>query len=126
MTSARRLMDHGEVGRSRGEGSLIRLSENSPVPRSAVHREGVGAESLSSSASKSRKTRWRKCSSKIRSCCGRSKRLHERQQELVRLNGELEEPTGAWWPSTQSWMKEAGHLRRADEMKSRFLSNMSP
>jgi signal transduction histidine kinase len=30
-----------------------------------------------------------------------------------------------WWRSTPSWTEKADHLRRADELKSRFLSNMS-
>ena len=51
--------------------------------------------------------------------------LHERQQELVRLNGELEDTNRGVVALYAELDEKAGHLRRADEMKSRFLSNMS-
>ena len=50
--------------------------------------------------------------------------LREREDELMNLNRELEDTTAAWWRCTRLDEK-ADHLRRADEMKSRFLSNMS-
>lgn len=51
--------------------------------------------------------------------------LHERQQELIRLNGELEDTNRGVVALYAELDEKAGHLRRADEMKSRFLSNMS-
>ncbi|ALA59095.1 response regulator [Nitrospira moscoviensis] len=51
--------------------------------------------------------------------------LHERQQELVRLNRELEDTNRGVVALYAELDEKAGHLRRADEMKSRFLSNMS-
>jgi signal transduction histidine kinase/CheY-like chemotaxis protein len=51
--------------------------------------------------------------------------LHERQQELVHLNGELEDTNRGVVALYAELDEKAGHLRRADEMKSRFLSNMS-
>ena len=51
--------------------------------------------------------------------------LHKRQQELVRLNGELEDTNRGVVALYAELDEKAGHLRRADEMKSRFLSNMS-
>jgi signal transduction histidine kinase/CheY-like chemotaxis protein len=51
--------------------------------------------------------------------------LHERQQELVRLNGELEDTNRGVVALYAELDEKASHLRRADEMKSRFLSNMS-
>jgi signal transduction histidine kinase len=51
--------------------------------------------------------------------------VHERQQELVRLNGELEDTNRGVVALYAELDEKAGHLRRADEMKSRFLSNMS-
>jgi len=51
--------------------------------------------------------------------------LHERQQELMRLNGELEDTNRGVVALYAELDEKADHLRRADEMKSRFLSNMS-
>lgn len=51
--------------------------------------------------------------------------LHERQQELVRLNRELEDTNRGVVALYAELDEKAGHLRRADDMKSRFLSNMS-
>lgn len=51
--------------------------------------------------------------------------LHERQQDLIRLNRELEDTNRGVVALYAELDEKAGHLRRADEMKSRFLSNMS-
>lgn len=51
--------------------------------------------------------------------------VHERQQELVRLNRELEDTNRGVVALYAELDEKASHLRRADEMKSRFLSNMS-
>lgn len=51
--------------------------------------------------------------------------LHEREQDLVRLNRELEDTNRGVVALYAELDEKAGHLRRADEMKSRFLSNMS-
>lgn len=51
--------------------------------------------------------------------------LHLRQQELVRLNRELEDTNRGVVALYAELDEKADHLRRADEMKSRFLSNMS-
>ncbi|HSK10584.1 MAG TPA: response regulator, partial [Vicinamibacterales bacterium] len=51
--------------------------------------------------------------------------LRERQEELVRVNGELEDTNRGVVALFAELDEKADHLRRADEMKSRFLSNMS-
>ena len=51
--------------------------------------------------------------------------LRERQDELVRVNGELEDTNRGVVALFAELDEKADHLRRADEMKSRFLSNMS-
>lgn len=51
--------------------------------------------------------------------------LRERQDELVRVNGELEDTNRGVVALFAELDEKAAHLRRADEMKSRFLSNMS-
>ena len=51
--------------------------------------------------------------------------LKRRQADLVRLNQELEDTNRGVVALLAELDEKADHLRRADEMKSRFLSNMS-
>src|SRR6185436_4350311 len=51
--------------------------------------------------------------------------LKLRQDELVRLNRELQDTNRGVLALYAELDEKADHLRRADEMKSRFLSNMS-
>jgi signal transduction histidine kinase/DNA-binding response OmpR family regulator len=51
--------------------------------------------------------------------------LRERQEEMARLNRELEDTNRGVVALYAELDEKAEHLRRADEMKSRFLSNMS-
>jgi signal transduction histidine kinase/DNA-binding response OmpR family regulator len=51
--------------------------------------------------------------------------LRERQDELERVNGELEDTNRGVIALFAELDEKADHLRRADEMKTRFLSNMS-
>ncbi|MEA3176904.1 MAG: hypothetical protein QOI59_427 [Gammaproteobacteria bacterium] len=51
--------------------------------------------------------------------------LRERQSELLHLNRELEDTNRGVVALYAELDEKADHLRRADEMKSRFLSNMS-
>jgi len=51
--------------------------------------------------------------------------LRTRQEELLRLNGELEDTNRGVIALYAELDEKADHLRRADELKSRFLSNMS-
>lgn len=51
--------------------------------------------------------------------------LQQRQDELLRLNRELEDTNRGVVALYAELDEKADHLRRADEMKSRFLSNMS-
>ncbi|HEU5324142.1 MAG TPA: response regulator, partial [Methylomirabilota bacterium] len=51
--------------------------------------------------------------------------LRQRQDELRRLNGELADTNRGVVALYAELDEKADHLRRADEMKSRFLSNMS-
>ena len=51
--------------------------------------------------------------------------LRERQDELMQLNRELEDTNRGVVALYAELDEKADHLRRADEMKSKFLSNMS-
>src|SRR5438105_3617923 len=51
--------------------------------------------------------------------------LRARQEDLVRLNAELEDTNRGVVALYAELDEKADHLRRADELKSKFLSNMS-
>jgi signal transduction histidine kinase len=51
--------------------------------------------------------------------------LQARQDDLIRLNAELEDTNRGVVALYAELDEKADHLRRADELKSRFLSNMS-
>src|SRR6185312_1934675 len=51
--------------------------------------------------------------------------LHRRQQELSQVNQELQDTNRGVVALYAELDERADHLRRADELKSRFLSNMS-
>jgi signal transduction histidine kinase/CheY-like chemotaxis protein len=51
--------------------------------------------------------------------------LRSRQEDLLRLNGELEDTNRGVVALYAELDEKADHLRRADDLKSRFLSNMS-
>jgi len=51
--------------------------------------------------------------------------LHRKQQELAHLNRELEDTNRGVVALYAELDEKADHLRRADELKSRFLSNMT-
>ena len=51
--------------------------------------------------------------------------LRQKQEDLLRLNRELEDTNRGVVALYAELDEQADHLRRADEMKSRFLSNMS-
>ena len=51
--------------------------------------------------------------------------LNRRQDELMRLNRELEDTNRGVVALYAELDERADHLRRADELKSRFLSNMT-
>ncbi len=56
---------------------------------------------------------------------GALQELGQRQEELVALNRELEDTNRGVVALYAELDEKADHLRRADELKSRFLSNMS-
>src|SRR6187399_1146598 len=51
--------------------------------------------------------------------------LRARQEELERVNRELEDTNRGVVALYAELDERAGHLRRADELKTRFLSNMT-
>ncbi len=124
ITGARRLMDQFEIRSAQGEGTEVLLKKMLPVsapyfgPKQIAH---IG-ETL---AMNHPETPFQEIQHQNRELLRTLEELRERQDDLERLNRELEDTNRGVVALYAELDEKAVHLRRADEMKSRFLSNMS-
>lgn len=124
LVSARRLMDRCEMGDVPGRGTTIQLKKILPNRAPLFTRKTL--ERLEKQVeSQAPQNPMEEVRQQNRELLHALEELHERQQELIRLNGELEDTNRGVVALYAELDEKAGHLRRADEMKSRFLSNMS-
>jgi signal transduction histidine kinase/ActR/RegA family two-component response regulator len=121
---ARRLMDECEISSSRGSGTNVLMKKN--LPRRAPI---VTAERLRALADQLAGERPQSPLEEIQQQNGELLRLldelRQRQDDLERLNRELEDTNRGVIALYSELDEKASALGRADEMKSRFLSNMS-
>lgn len=124
LVSARRLMDQCVMSEVPGRGTTIQLKKILPVRAPLFTRKVLErlAKQVESQAPQNPMEEVRQQNHELLHAL---EELHERQQELVRLNRELEDTNRGVVALYAELDEKAGHLRRADEMKSRFLSNMS-
>lgn len=124
LIAARRLMDQCEVRTNSPEERVIRLAKILP-PRAPLFT-GKALERVVKQLGKHEpQNPMEEVRQQNQELLRALEELHERQQELVRLNSELEDTNRGVVALYAELDEKAGHLRRADEMKSRFLSNMS-
>ena len=124
LIAARRLMDQCEVKVDSPEERTIRLAKI--LPARAPLFAGKALEKVLKQLGKQEpQNPMEEVRQQNQELLRALEELHERQQELVRLNGELEDTNRGVVALYAELDEKAGHLRRADEMKSRFLSNMS-
>ena len=124
LISARRLMDQCEMGHGSNSSTTIRLKKI--LPKRAPLFTAKTLERLTKQIeSQVRQNPMEEVRQQNHELLRALEELHERQQELIRLNRELEDTNRGVVALYAELDEKAGHLRRADEMKSRFLSNMS-
>jgi signal transduction histidine kinase/DNA-binding response OmpR family regulator len=124
LIAARRLMDQCEVRSGSPDGRVIRLAKL--LPARAPLFAGKAVERVAKEVGKQEpQNAIEEVRQQNQELLHALEELHERQQELVRLNGELEDTNRGVVALYAELDEKAAHLRRADEMKSRFLSNMS-
>ena len=121
---ARRLMDQFEIQSERGAGTTITLRKLLPpdaplVTSTLVGEIGQRLTTLPAEASLA------EMQQQNRELLGALAELKARQEELMQLTRELEDTNRGVVALYAELDEKADHLRRADEMKSRFLSNMS-
>src|SRR5262249_47444258 len=121
---ARRLMDACEISSSRGSGTNVLMKKRLPkrVPLVTAERLRALAEQLASERPQSPLEEIQQQNGELLRLLDE---LRRRQDDLERLNHELEDTNLGVIALYSELDEKAADLRRADEMKSRFLSNMS-
>jgi signal transduction histidine kinase/CheY-like chemotaxis protein len=124
LIGAHRLMDRVEIRSAAGEGTEVSLRKMLP-PRSPIvtaSRVGRMVQELTSKPPVGANEELQQQNQELLRALSE---LHERQDELMHLNRELEDTNRGVVALYAELDEKADHLRRADGMKSRFLSNMS-
>ncbi|MBV8534487.1 MAG: response regulator [Alphaproteobacteria bacterium] len=121
---ARRLMDEFELQSRRGEGTTVWMVKC--LPKRSPH---VGKDELKPIMQALAKAESGDPVAEIRNqnrdMMLQLQELQARQQELAELNDELQDTNRGVVALYAELEERADHLRRADQLKSRFLSNMS-
>ncbi|GGY82421.1 ATP-binding protein [Pseudoduganella plicata] len=121
---ARRLMDQFDIRTAAGEGTAITLKKLLPQDAPLVTPKAVGAMGAQL-ADMSANVTMGEMQQQNRELLATLSELKTRQDELMQLTRELEDTNRGVVALYAELDEKADHLRRADEMKTRFLSNMS-
>jgi signal transduction histidine kinase/FixJ family two-component response regulator len=121
---ARRLMDVCEIKSSRESGTRVLMKKNLPKRSPAVTTERLQAIA-GQLASENPQSPLEEVQQQNTELLRLLDELRRRQDDLERLNRELEDTNLGVIALYAELDEKATALRRADEMKSRFLSNMS-
>jgi signal transduction histidine kinase/CheY-like chemotaxis protein len=121
---ARRLMDRFSVDTAPGKGTRVVLGKVLPRGPAAITQRMVPEliARIERHASRDILDEFRHQNVEL---MGMLDELRKRQEELLNLNRELEDTNRGVVALYAELDEKADHLRRADEVKSRFLSNMS-
>ena len=121
---ARRLMDQFKIDSAAGAGTTIWLKKLLPAGAPFLGGRDIGSlsESLARAALSDPLSELQHQNQELLRLLDDQR---QRQEDLVRLNRELEDTNRGVVALYAELDEKAEHLRRADEMKSRFLSNMS-
>ena len=123
ISGARRLIDRFEI-RTSPEGTWATLEKQLPARLPAVTLDAVRRfeEQIAARAPRGLAEEIQQQNQELLRALDE---LQRQQEELVRLNGELEDTNRGVMALYAELDEKADHLRRADELKSRFLSNMT-
>jgi signal transduction histidine kinase/CheY-like chemotaxis protein len=124
LLGARRLVDRFDIASTPGQGTTVTLGKLFPrrAPLVAGPDLAALAETLVRSVPQHPSDEIRQ---QNRELMGTLEQLRQRQEELSRINAELEDTNRGVVALYAELDEKADTLRRADELKSRFLSNMS-
>ena len=124
MLGARRLVDHFEVASRPGVGTTVTLGKLFSRRAPEIDPKGLAAlaDALAREAPQGALEEVRQQNQELLRTLDE---LRQRQDDLSRLNAELQDTNRGVLALYAELDEKADTLRRADEMKSRFLSNMS-
>src|ERR1700733_1193640 len=121
---ARRLMDQFEIESTPGKGTTVWLKKLLPS-RSRVWKTQDLPGLATALARESPQDAFQELQHQNQELLAALEEIRSRQAELTRLNRELEDTNRGVVALYAELDEKADHLRRADDLKSRFLSNMS-
>jgi signal transduction histidine kinase/FixJ family two-component response regulator len=121
---ARRLLDQFDIETKANEGTKITLKKVMPADSSVITAERLGQLTANFAALPPNVT-LHEVQLQNHELLSALAELKNRQEELIQLTRELESTNRGVVALYAELDEKADHLRRADEMKSRFLSNMS-
>lgn len=124
LVAAQRLMDECVIDSAPGAGTTVILKKTMPERAPLVTAQTIEALTAHFGAFEGRYT-YEELQRQNHDLLVALTDLHERQDELTRLTRELEDTNRGVVALYAELDERADHLRRADNMKSRFLSNMS-
>ena len=124
LLGARRLMDQVDVQTAPGAGTTVTLKKL--LPRGAPPRGPSELSAIAAALGRERPAGpEEELQHQNQELLRALEELSRRQEDLVALNRELEDTNRGVVALYAELDERADHLRRADELKSRFLSNMS-
>jgi signal transduction histidine kinase/CheY-like chemotaxis protein len=124
ITGARRLMDAFEIESARGAGTTVRMAKMLPNRATPVANGDLKriAQALSEQEGLDPLAEIRRQNTEMMM---QLQALQEQQTQLAQLNQELQDTNRGVVALYAELADRADHLRQADELKSRFLSNMT-
>jgi signal transduction histidine kinase/CheY-like chemotaxis protein len=124
LIGSKRLMDRWDIHSAPGSGTTVTLGKLLPAGAPFVTPMSAG-RLVSRLAAMPQATSFTEMQSQNAELLAALAELQEKQEKLVELARELEDTNRGVVALYAELDEKAMHLRRADDMKSRFLSNMS-
>ena len=120
----RRLMDNFVITSEPGNGTAVTLTKIVPRDVAVITAERM-SDIVGALAGQRPRTPMEEVQLQNQELLRALEELRTREEDLRRLNGELEDTNRGVVALYAELDEKADHLRRADDMKTRFLSNMS-
>ena len=121
---ARRLMDQFQIDSTAGKGTTVWLKKLLSKRASLVGPSDL-SRITAALVQERPQNAFEELQHQNQELLGALEEIRSRQAELIRLNRELEDTNRGVVALYAELDEKADHLRRADELKSKFLSNMS-
>ncbi|MFN7999309.1 MAG: ATP-binding protein [Bryobacteraceae bacterium] len=125
IVGARRLMDRFELHSEPGRGTTVWMRKLLPRRAAPIRAADLGSLAAELNRTGQRQNLLEELRQQNAELLRTLEELRQRQEDLTRLNRELEDTNRGVVALYAELDERADHLRRADEIKTRFLSNMS-